>query len=191
MAIGKILDKILYSSMMKETLITRNYETLSFSSPKQSDFSPPFIVFMCLLYYIQGFLLLTGRIWEYWRHSSSPGIRKVGVEVAQSCPTLCNTMDYTVHGILQTRILEWEACPFSSGSSRPRNWTRVSCIAGRFFTNWAVREAQFLRFRFCFLCILVLVCFAMSQVNTEEDCQQLKHCHLSLFSPKKDHHLFQ
>ena len=39
------------------------------------------------------------------------------------------------------RILEWVAFPFSSGSSRPRNWTGVSCIAGRFFTNWAIREA--------------------------------------------------
>ena len=39
------------------------------------------------------------------------------------------------------RILKWVADPFSSGSSRPRNWTRVSCIAGRFFTNWAIREA--------------------------------------------------
>ena len=38
--------------------------------------------------------------------------------------------------------LEWAACPFSKGSSQPRNWTRVSCIAGRFFTNWATREAQ-------------------------------------------------
>ena len=37
-------------------------------------------------------------------------------------------------------ILEWVAYPFSSGSSWPRNWTRVSCIAGRFFTNWATRE---------------------------------------------------
>ena len=40
------------------------------------------------------------------------------------------------------RILEWVAYPFSSGSSWPRNWTRVSCIAGRFFTSWATREAQ-------------------------------------------------
>ena len=40
------------------------------------------------------------------------------------------------------RILEWVACPFSSGSSQPRSWTRVSCIAGGFFTNWAVRQAQ-------------------------------------------------
>ena len=37
-------------------------------------------------------------------------------------------------------ILEWVAYPFSSGSSWPRNWTRVSCIAGRFFTNWAIGE---------------------------------------------------
>ena len=38
-------------------------------------------------------------------------------------------------------ILEWVAYPFSSGSSWPRNWTGVSCIAGGFFTNWAMREA--------------------------------------------------
>ena len=47
---------------------------------------------------------------------------------------------HTVHGILQARILEWVAYPFSSRSSRPRNWTWVFCIAGRFFTNWAMRE---------------------------------------------------
>ena len=93
------------------------------------------------------------------------------VKVAQSCPTLCDTMDYTVHGILQARILEWVAFPFSRGSSQlrdqtqvshkgsqgilewvaypfssrsslPRNQTGVSCIAGGFFTNWALREAQ-------------------------------------------------
>ena len=50
-------------------------------------------------------------------------------------------MDYTVHGILQARILEWVAFPSSSGSFQPRDWTRVSCIAGRFFTNWATSEA--------------------------------------------------
>ena len=49
---------------------------------------------------------------------------------------------WTVHGILQARILEWVAFPFSRGSSRPRNWTRVSCIAGGFFTSWATREAE-------------------------------------------------
>ena len=41
------------------------------------------------------------------------------------------------------RILEWVAYPFSSRSSWPRNWTRVSCIAGGFFTNWAIREAMY------------------------------------------------
>ena len=40
------------------------------------------------------------------------------------------------------RILEWLAYPFSSGSPRPRDWTRVSCIASRFFTSWATREAH-------------------------------------------------
>ena len=45
-------------------------------------------------------------------------------------------------GILQARILEWVAIPFSRGSSWPRNWTRVSCIAGRLFTGWATRKAQ-------------------------------------------------
>ena len=51
-------------------------------------------------------------------------------------------MDYTVHGILQARILEWVAFSFSSGSSQPRDWTQVSHIAGGFFTNWTIREAQ-------------------------------------------------
>ena len=63
------------------------------------------------------------------------------VKVVRSCPTLCTPMGYTVHGILQARILEWIAFPFSSGSSQPRDWTQVSCIAGRFFTSWATREA--------------------------------------------------
>ena len=48
---------------------------------------------------------------------------------------------WTVHGILQARILEWVAYPFSRESSRPRNWTRVSHVAGGFLTNWAIREA--------------------------------------------------
>ena len=60
---------------------------------------------------------------------------KVKVKVAQSCLTLCDPMDYTVHRILQVRILQWVAYPFSSRSPQPGNQTRVSCIAGRFFTN--------------------------------------------------------
>ena len=58
------------------------------------------------------------------------------------CPTLCDPMHYTVHGILQARrIPEWVAYPFSRGSSQPRNRTRVSCVTGGFFTSWAIREA--------------------------------------------------
>ena len=45
---------------------------------------------------------------------------KVKVKVAQLCLTLCDPMDYTVHGILQARILEWVAISFSRGSSQPR-----------------------------------------------------------------------
>ena len=51
-------------------------------------------------------------------------------------------MDYTVHGILQARILEWVAIPLSRGSSLPRDRTQVSQIEGRFFTSWDTREAQ-------------------------------------------------
>ena len=68
-------------------------------------------------------------------------------EVAQLCPTLCDSMDYSppgssIHGILQARILQWVAISFSRGSSWPRDWTRVSCIAGRCFTIWATRKAH-------------------------------------------------
>ena len=49
--------------------------------------------------------------------------KKVRVKVAQLCLTLCDPMDYTVHGILQARILEWVAFPFSRGTSPPRNQT--------------------------------------------------------------------
>ena len=73
--------------------------------------------------------------------------RKVNVKIAQLCLTLWNPMDCSlpgssVHGILQARILEWVAFPFSRGSSQPKDRTQVSCIAGRFLTVWATREAQ-------------------------------------------------
>ena len=60
-------------------------------------------------------------------------------EVPQSCPTLCHPMDcslpgFSVHRILQARILEWVAISFSRASSRPRDRTQVFCTAGRFFT---------------------------------------------------------
>ena len=66
--------------------------------------------------------------------------------VAQSCLTLCNPLDSSppgssVRGIFQTRILAWVVISFSRGSSWPRDQTCVSCVADRFFTGWAIREA--------------------------------------------------
>ena len=68
--------------------------------------------------------------------------------IAQSCWTLWDPMDCSppgssVYGILQARILGWNAIPFSRGCSWLRDRTQVSCIADRFFTNWAPREVLF------------------------------------------------
>ena len=60
---------------------------------------------------------------------------KVKVKVVQSCLTLCNPIDYTVHEILQARILEQVAFTFSWGSSQLRDQTKVSLIAGGFVSN--------------------------------------------------------
>ena len=57
-------------------------------------------------------------------------MRLVKVKVVQLYLTLCDPMDCTVHGILQARILEWVAVPFSRGSSQPRERTQISLIAG-------------------------------------------------------------
>ena len=97
---------------------------------------------------LQG-IFLTQRLSSYllhllhWQMDSFPLLHLCAVlcSVAQSCLTLCNPMDYTVHGLLQARILEWVAFPFSQASYQPRDHTQVSHIAGRFFTSWATREA--------------------------------------------------
>ena len=73
--------------------------------------------------------------WEKW---------KLKVKVTYSCLTLCDTMDCTVHGILQDRILEWVAFPFSRGSSKPRDWTQVSRIASGFFPSSVTKEAHYI-----------------------------------------------
>ena len=57
------------------------------------------------------------------------------VNVAQSCPNLCDPMDFTVHGILQATVLEWVAFPFSRVSSQTAGQTEVSCFVGYFFTS--------------------------------------------------------
>ena len=65
--------------------------------------------------------------------------------VTKSHLTLCDPMDcsppgFSAYGISQARILEWVAIPFYSWSSQPRDWTCISCIIGRFFTNWATMK---------------------------------------------------
>ena len=67
--------------------------------------------------------------------------------VAQWFLTLCDPMDCTppgssIHAIFQARMMGWVAISFSRGSCQPRDWTQVSCTAGRFFTNWTTRKAQ-------------------------------------------------
>ena len=74
------------------------------------------------------------------------------VLVTQLCPTLVHGIlqgripEWIAHGILQGRILEWIAIPFSRRSSQCRDQTRVSCIAGRYFTIWATREAAYVMY---------------------------------------------
>ena len=63
--------------------------------------------------------------------------------MSDSCdPMNCSLPGSSIHGILQARIPEWVAISFSSGTSQPRNWTQVSCIAGRCLTDWATWEAS-------------------------------------------------
>ena len=74
------------------------------------------------------------------------GISIVKVKVSQSCPILCDPMDYTVYRILPARTLEWVAMVFSRGSSQPRDRTQVSHIAAGFFTSWAIKDVHSQRY---------------------------------------------
>ena len=71
------------------------------------------------------------------------------------------------------RILEWVAFPFSSVYSQPRNWTGFSCIAGRFFTSWATREAQILEW--------VSLSLLQQIFPTQESTRGLLHCRRILY----------
>ena len=94
--------------------------------------------FLCLLPINFVFLYPREGKWPLWIIM----IQKDYVLVAESCMTLCDPIDCSpsgssVHGILQARIMEWAAIPFSRETSQPRDWTLVSRITGRFFTVWA------------------------------------------------------
>ena len=92
-------------------------------------------------------------------------------QVTQSCPTLCDPVDYSppgssVHGILQARILEWVAISFSRGSSWPKDRTQVSHIAGRCFNLWATRKIRqnLNPFHFEKSIILSFICVSMQNI---------------------------
>ena len=107
--------------------------------------------------------------------------------VARSCPTLCNPMGYSpsgfsVHGILQARILEWVVISFFRGSSqdpwpgidpKTRDQTQVSCIAGRFFAIWATREAQSWLGNTCWIHVLSIHLDKKITANHEEQISQV------------------
>ena len=82
---------------------------------------------------------------EASEQSAKETVERKESEVTQSCPTLCDPMDYSlprssIHGIFQARLLEWVAISFSRGSSQPRDQTWVSRIVGRHFAVWATKE---------------------------------------------------
>ena len=79
---------------------------------------------------------------KYFKQNKVKFTIKCYVKVSQSCLTLWDCIEYIVRGILQVRILEWVAIPFSRGSSQPRDRTQVSQLAGKFVTSWDTREAQ-------------------------------------------------
>ena len=81
---------------------------------------------------------------------STPVVSGGGLVTFDSCDRMdCSLPGSSVHGILQARILQWVAISFPRGSSQSRKWIQVFCIAGRFFTDWATREAHSILWPFC------------------------------------------
>ena len=96
----------------------------------------------------------------YWQVDSLPQVVCMHAQTFQLCPTLCNPIDCSppgssILGILQARILEWVSLPSSRGSSWPRNWTHISCVAGRLFTHWANWESHL---SLVYLLQILLIC---------------------------------
>ena len=112
------------------------------------------ICYFLMLHFASGqYSLVSGKM-EIWLSTEYSARSKLLVsgnasesesEVAQSCLTLFDPMDCSlpcscIHGIFQARVLEWVAISFYRGSSRPRDYTRISRIVGRCFAVWATRE---------------------------------------------------
>ena len=79
----------------------------------------------------------TPKNWCFWTAlEKTPELSRVRLFATPDC----SLSDSSVHGVFQARVLEWIAISFSRGSSQPRDWTQVSCIAGRCFTLWTMKE---------------------------------------------------
>ena len=91
-------------------------------------------------------------------------------------PMDCSPPGSSVLGILQARILEWVAISFSRGSFQPRDWTRVSCIAGKFFTAWATGEAP-----------STSMCPINILLNVDYDTNSVRSCMYSPLVPSQGH----
>ena len=109
----------------------------------------------CLMWVNESLSVASDSLWPHGLHRpwNSPGQNtRVGscsllqgiFPTQESNPGLlhCGQILYQLSYHGSPRILEWVAYPFSTGSSQPRNWTRISCIAGTFFTKWAVSQSR-------------------------------------------------
>ena len=136
-----LLSKLLLSQCPLVTELSFRYRMLQNES---SWFPTIHLSNICLPL---GQMFLWGHRWTCLKSSQSFQCYNNENEIKRkslSCVRLFATsIDYWVHGILQARILEWVAFPFSRGSSQPRDRTQVSCITGGFFTSWATREAHY------------------------------------------------
>ena len=84
---------------------------------------------------------LYSNIYFFFLSRNSCSVLSCSVYLILFYPMDCSSLGSFAHGILQARILEWVAIPFSRGSSQTSDWTQVSCIAGRFFTVWTSGES--------------------------------------------------
>ena len=116
----------------------------------------------------------------------------------QSCPILCDPMDYSplgfsVLGIPQARMLEWVAILSSRGSSEPRDGTGISCISGRFFTTNAIWEAEVLCMLMKYICLLVWLkwfCLLKDLSGWVFILYLIQHFHGIQLRQQKNHHIF-
>ena len=78
---------------------------------------------------------------SFGQHLKSESVSCSVISNSYCDPMDCSPPGSSVHGILQARILEWAYISFSRGSSWPKDWTQLSCLASKFFTIWVTREA--------------------------------------------------